>query len=171
MCYFCQMYKIITGCALAILFHFTSCAEEDMDLRGTSPTIKLSFFKDAVTIKPDSVFAVGADSIHVYSDTLQIYTLPLRSDQDSSEFTFYLDTLVSDITIRYSRTVGYDVDIIRYNTAFKNASASHPDSIVLVHNTSKICSVNEPSETNYLALNCGDTLNLPTNETTLRLYY
>lgn len=171
LCYFCRMYKMITGCALIILLFFISCDEEEMDLTGTSATINFSFFKDAVTIKPDSVFAVGADSVHVYSDSLRTYRLPLRSDQDSSGFIFYIDSLVSDVTIKYTRTPIYDIDIIRYNTVFRYASANHIDSMVLVQNTDILCSVVGPSEMEKLALTCGDTLNLITNETTLRLYY
>jgi hypothetical protein len=164
------MYKIITGCALIVLLFFTSCTEEDMDLRGTSPTIKLSFFKDAVSIKPDSVSAVGADSIHIYTDTLRTYILPLRSDQDSSEFTFYIDTLASNVTIKYTRIPIYDIDIIKHNAVFKHASANHLDSMV-VQNNDILCSVAGPSDMEKLTLTCGDSLNLTTNETTLRLYY
>lgn len=171
LCYFCRMYKIITGCALAILLFVTACVEEDMDLRGTSPTIKISFIKDEVFLKPDSVFAAGADSIHIYYDTLRTYLLPLRSDQDSSEFIFYIDSLVSDVTIKYTRTLLYDVDIIRHNTIFKYATATKLDSMFLLQNNNIICSVVGPSEMDKLALTCGDSLNLTTNETTLRLYY
>lgn len=154
-----------------MLLFFTSCIEEDMDLRGTSPAIKLSFLHNGVSIKPDSVFAAGADSIHVYSDTLRTYILPLRSDQDSSEFTFYIDSLKSDLTIKYTRTPTYDVDVIRHNAVFRYAYANNLDSIVLVQNTNKLCTAVKTSDMENIALTCGDSLNLRTNETTLRLYY
>ena len=169
LCYFCHMYKTL----LPLVFLLTviiSCVEEDPDLRGTAPLIGFSFYDSTNVLYPDSVMAAGADSIYIFTDSLNVYPLPLRNDLGLTEFTFYLDSIVSEVAIEYEVTPTYDIDMIRHDAILKNAIISNIDSVLLVQDNEILCTT-VSSSTGSVALNCGDTLNLNTNETTLRLYF
>lgn len=100
--------KIFSLLFLIFLF-WTSCEKDDFCTKDpVTPKLVLRFYdrKDSVTIKPVeklTVWAAGKDSL-IVNRSLDSLAIPLNSSTTETIYNFSNDTLVNQLTIRYTPT-------------------------------------------------------------------
>lgn len=130
-----------------LLSIFSSCDEDPISTQNTAANINFAFFVDGKARKPDSVSTDFGQRI--FSDSLQFYTLSLPVDT-LAFYQFYIDSLTSQVLLKYTLEREKDVDRVVYKAYNPIAAATNIDSLIIT---------------------CTDTVTCKTNEAVINLYF